>query len=175
MSGETPQEIEKRLKTELTDEEWDILEQNQDSLKCHLFFTRGDKVIDEGFKAKKVFRIRKGRCRVEKFVPNRQINEPLSIIIDYLEEGAVFGQISLFNDREYSASIIADSFCELTVINATEAFLYNTFQTHPLILLKFYYLCCSDLASLIIKREAQGWRRFKWFFKIMVFNFVPFF
>lgn len=63
-----------------------------------------------------------------------------------LEEGASFGELSLFDDAPRSATVVAESTCFLFQLNADE---FDRFlnKTGPDIQVRFYRTCAEELAQ----------------------------
>merc|ERR1712173_523354 len=121
----------------------------------------GDEVIlKEGTPSMfRVYRLTSGSCRVTKFVPNRGDDEPESVDLGILQEGALLGEMSFFTNVSASATVTAASLVRLQIIDGQ--FLRITAKKNPILVLKFFFAACVNLSKCIHARKAAGWTRFE--------------
>lgn len=75
-------------------------------------YSKGDLIIQEGEKGDKAFVINKGHVEINKTYLDGQ-----SVVIARLGPGQIFGEMCLFDNKNRSASALALSDVELSVIN----------------------------------------------------------
>ena len=123
-----------------------------------ILFYPGEKILKEGITMQhRVYRIKKGTCRVVKEVPHPENGEPSFVELGQLQAGDIFGEIGLFSTACSTATVIAESLVEVQVIDAQ--YLKILQADFPLLVTKFYYFVCSYVANCIYKRELCGWSR----------------
>lgn len=105
--------------------------------KC---FNKGELIIKEGDIADTAFVINKGHVEVKKITLNGE-----SVVIARLDPGQIFGEMSLFDNSNRSASVYALSNVELSVITK-EDFLKHLNDTPPQI---------KVIIELLLKRLRQ--------------------
>lgn len=103
-------------------------------------FKKGDLIIKEGDTADTAFVINKGHVEVKKITLKGE-----SVLIARLDPGQIFGEMSLFDNSNRSASVYALSDVELSVITK-EDFLKYLSNTPPQI---------KVIIELLLKRLRQ--------------------
>ena len=146
----------------IKNEEWDVLAHNNDpsGFRYSAVYFEGETIVQEGGPALfRIFRIKSGTCIVSKLVPNAQEGEPSSATLGTLREGDLFGEVSFFSNSNTTATVMASSLVELQIIDGHHLRMLS--KDNLGLVLKFYYLACSNMAQRIRERENDGWARFE--------------
>lgn len=139
----------------LSNEEWDILLNGNSSWNSIIRFSPGDIIFQEGLKHSIICQITSGTVRIEKLVPG---DKNLAVVLDSMGPGEVFGEIQFLTDSVASASVIAQDYVDMYIIDGD--FIKTTlFSANPSLVINFYRYLCMILSKRIIKRESEGWGR----------------
>lgn len=160
---ESDSEVENLDKDQLviSQDEWDLLSDNNGPVKYKYLYYREEVIIKEGNKYDQIFKIQDGVCRIEKYVPNPQEGEPTSLVLGFLYPGAIFGVTSFFSDQFEETSVVCDSAMVEIVTIDNNYINTKVFPINPKAVLKFYHFTCGTIASFITQRESKGWSRFQ--------------
>eukprot|EP01114_Cavostelium_apophysatum_P004912 TRINITY_DN1537_c0_g1_i1.p1 TRINITY_DN1537_c0_g1~~TRINITY_DN1537_c0_g1_i1.p1 ORF type:complete len:999 (+),score=317.95 TRINITY_DN1537_c0_g1_i1:43-2997(+) len=122
--------------TELTERDWAIIMSGANPEK----FKRDEVVVQQGVFNRCIFRVVKGKVRAEKDENGK------AVVLSRIEEGQMFGEMSVLTQGKTSATIRADSSpCE--IFRAEVSFMYHLFQTEPGMQQRFFKRASVALAQ----------------------------
>lgn len=141
----------------LSGEEWEIILDGDASWNPLIKFSPGDIILREGQQYSMICQIATGTCRIEKLVPD---SDNISIVLGRISNGEIFGEIQFLTERTASASVIAEDFVDMYVIDGH--FVRDIlFKSQPQVTVHFYHYLCSVLSQRVEQREKEGWGRKK--------------
>jgi CRP-like cAMP-binding protein len=124
----------------LTTEDWDLI---LSGAKVTVF-RDNEVIIEEGKKQEGIFQLGYGRCRVEKGGKK----------LGYMEQGALFGEISFLRSAPATATVLADGSAEVYIIPVD--MLRSLFLRQPSLAGRSFHYLASVLQSRIRERERAS-------------------
>lgn len=114
--------------------------------------TKGDLIIEENEEGKEIFLITQGEVHIQSSVmrPDGTAEDKR---IARLLEGEVFGELSIFDDTERSATAIAASDCEIIIVDGAALLTYM--NTHPE---KGYHVLSYFLEQIVYRMRQNNIR-----------------
>jgi CRP-like cAMP-binding protein len=108
----------------------------------------GDYVVKEGMEHLRIYQIAQGRCAIKKNTPDGG-----QITLGFMEQGALFGEMTFLEKGKATASVIADSDVQVYIIEGY--FINILFVDHPELAGRFYSYLATVLAQRLSDRESQ--------------------